>query len=363
MRIAYVCPSYPPHVGGVETHVSQIASRIAAAGNHVEVLTLTDGPAPVIEELSGVVVRRHPGALLRGRFAVPWRQWRYASAHHDDWDVLHAHDYSSPTGVAAALAGTTPFVFTPHFHGRGHSAASRARHFAYRPAAAFVFARATRVICVSRAESDLLIDHYPSLADRVIVIPNGTSRLRSQPPAEDRRPLVLSMGRLEAYKGVDTIIGAIGHLPPEITLEVIGDGPARASLAELAASEGVTARVTFLGAVDESRVDSALDEGRVLVTMSSHEAFGLAPLDALARGLPVVASDIPAHRELSEQYGNGRMTLVPIGVSPEALAEAIERAAASGVRNPPPDLPTWESVAMATLDLYRRLVSADRAGD
>jgi len=359
MRIAYVCPGYPPQVGGVETHVSEIASRIAAEGNSVEVLSTTAAPEGVAKEASGVLVRRFPGAVLRGRFAVPWGLWRHVRAHRDEWDIVHAHDYSSPTALGPVLAGARPFVFTPHFHGRGHSAASRARHLVYRPAAAFVFRRATRVICVSRAEADLLIDHYPAVADRVDVIPNGTSRLRAGPVAGDRRPLVLSVGRLEPYKGVDAVIAAIAHLPAELSLDVIGDGGARAHLAALAASEGVAGRVRFLGSVSDAVLGRALDESRVLVTMSSHEAFGLAPLDALARGLPVVASDIPAHRELHDRYGDGRMSLVPIGAPPEALARAIARAASSGVSDPSPNLPTWDSVASITLELYRRLVAAE----
>ena len=89
--------------------------------------------------------------------------------------------------------------------------------------------------------------------------------------------------------------------------------------------------------------------------MSSREAFGLAPLEALGSGLPVVASDIPAHRELRDVYGNGRMTLVPLDAGPDALAEALERAVSMGRGAAPPNLPTWDRVADLTLDVYREV--------
>jgi glycosyltransferase involved in cell wall biosynthesis len=358
MRIAYVCPRYPPQIGGVETHVSSIATRVAARGHEVEVLTLAEGRSATTDRLEGVTVRRFPLLSLLGRGRLPWALWRHMRASAGSWDVVHAHVHASPPAVAAALAANEPFVFTPHFHGFWRSRSARAYALAIRPQAALVLRRASAVICVSNAESDLLEKEFPGVAGRVEVIPNGTSR---RPPTGDRdgarAPVVLSLGRLEAYKRVDAVIAALAHVP-EMELEVIGDGSARPDLAALAREKGVADRVRFLGRVDDGRVDRALAESRALVTMSMLEAFGLAPLDAVAAGLPVVASDIPAHRELRDRFGPERISLVAGDARPEALARAIARAAAAGPTEPPADLPTWDGVADLTLDLYERLVEA-----
>jgi 1,2-diacylglycerol 3-alpha-glucosyltransferase len=358
MRIAYVCPRYPPQIGGVETHVSRIATRIAGHGHEVEVLTLAEGPGETTDRLEGVTVRRFPLLSPLGRGRLPWALWRHMRANAGSWDVVHAHAHASPPAVAAALAANQPFVFTPHSHGFWRSRSARAYALAIRPQAALILRRAAAVICVSNAESEMLQEEFPGVAGRVEVIPNGTSR---RPPARAsdgaRDPVVLSLGRLEAYKRVDAVIAALPHIPG-IHLEVIGDGAAGPDLAALARDLGVAERVRFLGRVDDGRVDRALAESRALVTMSMLEAFGLAPLDALAAGLPVVASDIPAHRELRDRFGPARISLVAVDAGPAELARIIARAAAAGPIEPPADLPTWDRVADLTLALYERLVEA-----
>jgi 1,2-diacylglycerol 3-alpha-glucosyltransferase len=360
MRIAYVCPRYPPQIGGVETHVSEIATRLASQGHEVEVLSLAEGTGEAPREVDGVTVRRFRPGIVGGRGMVPLSLWRYLSDRKGRWDVVHAHVHASPPAVAAALARAGPLVFTPHYHGFWRSWQARVYRALIRPRATFVFRRSDRVICVSESESTRLLDEFPSIAGRVVVIPNGTSRRRARTEGRQPQPLVLSLGRLEEYKHVDAVVAALVHLPPEFRLEVIGDGSARPALTEFAVRNGVRQRVDFLGRVNDERVDRALAESGVLVTMSELEAFSLAPLDALAAGLPVVASDIPAHRELRDRFGTDRVTLVPQGAPPEQLAGEISKAAAQGRGEPPADLPTWDRVAEMTLDLYGDVVAMDR---
>jgi 1,2-diacylglycerol 3-alpha-glucosyltransferase len=362
MRIAYVCPRYPPQIGGVETHVSSLATRVADRGHDVDVLTLADDSTESVTDGGGVTVRRFPIGPLGGHFGPPRALRRYMREHAGSWDLVHAHGHGSPPALAAALASTAPLVFTPHFHGMRRSLAGRAYGTLIRSQASAVLRRAARIICVSEAEADALVGRFPRTAGRIVVIPNGTSR-SPVPPRSDGpcAPQILSLGRLVEYKHVDEVIAALPHLPDDVTLQVVGDGPARPSLEDRAEREGLTQRVRFLGHVDDDRVDRALSESRVLVTMSGLEAFGLAPLDAVAAGLPVVASDIPAHREMLQHFGAERMTLVPLGASPAELATAIERAAATGPHEPPADLPTWDRVADLVLGVYGGVLDGDGA--
>ena len=153
------------------------------------------------------------------------------------------------------------------------------------------------------------------------------------------------------------MIRALPRLDGSVRLRVVGDGPAREELERLAGGLGLESRVEFTGAVSDDEVARALAEAGVLASMSTEEAFGLAPLDALACGLRVVASDIPAHRELAERWGAGRMELVGSG-DYEALARALDEALADRVRKVPAGLPDWSDVAGLTLALYRRVVAA-----
>jgi glycosyltransferase involved in cell wall biosynthesis len=359
MRIVYVCPRYPPSRGGVETHVSEIASRLARRGHEVEVLTQARDDADEVEELAGATVRRFPTVVLAGRRAIPWRLWRYLRA--GSWDVVHAHDFGRPTALAAAFPGPEPLVFTPHFHGTGEpeTPTQRLLDRAHRRAIRLILGRAACVICVSEAESELLLHDFPSAIERLVVIPNGTSRRPANDARRTHKPLILSVGRVESYKNIDALIAALTHLPAQFKLQVIGDGSARSALAAKAAEEGKGDRVEFLGQVDDGRLDRALAESGVLATMSDREAFGLAVLDALAAGVPVVASEIPAHRELCDRYGGENMRLLPLDASPVELARAIE-AVMRDRGSPPETIPTWDRVANLTLGVYESVVRSGR---
>ena len=96
----------------------------------------------------------------------------------------------------------------------------------------------------------------------------------------------------------------------------------------------------------------------MLVSMSEHEAFGLTVSEALAAGARAVVSDIPAHRELAERTPPGRVTLVPFEGGSERLAEALLRATEGDARPQSFDVPSWDDVARATLELYEEVVAS-----
>jgi glycosyltransferase involved in cell wall biosynthesis len=360
MRIIYVCPRYPPEIGGVETHVSQLASHVQSLGVKVEVVTTTHEQESV-DEVDGVVVRRFPGFPMARKYGIPLKLRNYILRWAGDRDLIHLHDYHALSALAAALSNVRPLVFTPHYQGAGHSRGSRFRHRLYEPLGSLVLRRATKVVCVSAAEAALLSDHFPAVTGRIAVIPNGVALdavdAGSSVEAETGEPIVVSLGRLERYKRVDLTIRSTAHLPATWRLLVIGDGPARPMLTELANLREIRGRVDFLGSVEDDAVWRVLHQSCVLVTMSTREAFGLAPLEAIAAGTRVVASDIPAHRELRDRYAHGWMTLAPLDAGPASLAAVIQRIAR---QEPPPpaQLPTWEGVAKQTLQLYESILSA-----
>ena len=116
--------------------------------------------------------------------------------------------------------------------------------------------------------------------------------------------------------------------------------------------------VVFAGQVPEEEVARWLRTARVLVSMSEHEAFGLTVSEALAAGARTVVSDIPAHRELAERTPPGRVTLVPFEGGSERLAEALLRATDGDASPQPFDVPSWDDVATATLELYEEVAAS-----
>ena len=147
-----VVPRFSPHVGGVETHVRSIATRLLEAGVKVEVLTVETAPRlPRRAVASGIPVRRFRSILPSATYPVAPGLGLFLARRHGLYDVVHAHNYHAVSSPMAALPAPRGLVFTPHYHGAGHSALARLLHRPYRPFGAMCFARARRIVCVSRA--------------------------------------------------------------------------------------------------------------------------------------------------------------------------------------------------------------------
>lgn len=362
MRIAMVSAHYAPFAGGVESHVEEIAKRLADRGETVEVLTHRDDPGlPDVELRDGVLIRRHKVPVTSRHFGVSPAVWAALVRHRRRYDIVHAHGYHSAAPLAATMAGASPLVFTPHYHGTGHSPLRKAIHVPYRAAGTAIAARSKRIICVSRAEADLFLRHFPLARPRLTVIPNGADlgRIIAAEPFPDAGPVVITGGRLQSYKQVDRIVEAMALTPPELRLVVTGDGPERGALEALTGERGVHEKVSFIGRVETDLLYRWYASTEVFCSMSSNEAMPVTILELLAAGARVVASDIPAHRDIRDRTA-GAITLVPLDADPATLAGALARAMNERPA-PAQRIPTWDEVTTRTLDVYRELAGAAAA--
>jgi glycosyltransferase involved in cell wall biosynthesis len=363
MRIAMVCAHYAPFAGGVESHVEEIARRLVARGESVEVLTHRDDPhLPDTEARDGVLVRRHTVPVASQHLGVSPGVWATLRRDRHRYDVVHAHGYHSAAPLVAALAGVSPLVFTPHYHGTGHSPLRKAIHIPYRAAGARIAARSRRVICVSQAEADLFLARFPAARPRVTVIPNGAdlARITAADPFPDAGVVVITGGRLQSYKQVDRIIEAMALTQESLRLVVTGDGPERPALEALTARRGLGGRVRFTGRVEADVLYRWYASAEVFCSMSSNEAMPVTILELLAAGARVVASDIPAHRDIRDRTA-GAISLVPLDVAPQDLAAALSRALVTPP-SPGQRIPTWDEVTEQTHQVYRDVIGAPRAG-
>ncbi len=362
MRIALVTPCYAPSIGGVETHVTRVATYLAARGHAVEVLTQAHcrGLAPR-EEVGGVIVRRFPLPFPAQSPLLAFAPglWAYLARHAVRYDVVHAHNYHAVPALGAALSDCRSLVFTPHYHGAGHTPLRSLLHVPYRHAGARVFARAHRVICSSEAEAALVRRDFPGAARRLRVIYAGVdvAAIRAAVPYVTADKVILSVGRLETYKNVRLVIAMLRHLDDGYVLRVVGDGPARPALEDVARRLGLGRRVEFLGRVDDDTARRWLRTARVYVSMSAHEAFGLALVEALAAGAVALATDIPAYCEIARGMPVGAVALAPLTSTPVELAGALRAL----VANPSPpafahDITSWDDVAARTEAVYDALL-------
>jgi glycosyltransferase involved in cell wall biosynthesis len=359
LRVTLVTPGFPPEQGGVESHTGSLARELAALGVDVRVLTARRGVRRVQDETrDGLRIRVFP-AWRTTAMSISPRLLLAGLRAFRDTDVVHVHSYHASCGFAALSGLVAPVVFTPHYHGGGHTPQAAAIHRVYRFVGRALFRAARAVICVSRAEEAAVLADVPAVAGRTHVLPNGvdTAAFRAAEPYPAQPPTVVSLGRLEPYKGVATLLRAVPALPEDAQVVVIGEGSQRAELEKLAAELGVADRVRFLGVVDAESVRRWLRTAAVLVSLSDHEAFGMAPIEAACVGARVVLSDIPAHREIVADYLGPAATLV--SPTQDAVVEAVTARLAETGRVAT-DVPDWSRIAAATLAVYRAVGPTDQ---
>ncbi len=374
MRLALVTRRYPPLLGGAEKVLSYLAPALAREGAEVAVLTARSaGLAPREEvEVPGgrlIVVRL---ATSRARFVGTWlymrelRRWFERNAVDLAYVSMLKHDAYTTVGTGKRLG--FPVVLRPEGAGAtgdlawqgwgrfGRTIGRRCRE-------------ADAVVAISRAVAEELTAAGYDPA-RIVSLPNGVP-VPDEPwrRRQDWReaPLAVFVGRLAPEKGLRTLVRAWptvrdGH--PKARLTLIGEGPERPALEALIAELGLAEAVDLPGASADP--GPCLRAADLFVLPSHEEGMSVALLEAMAMGVPLVASAIPGNRSLVTDGMHGR--LAPPG-DPEALAGAVldqwadpDRAAtmAAAARGRVVEGYSIAAVARRHLTLFRSLVDGRR---
>jgi glycosyltransferase involved in cell wall biosynthesis len=324
VRILLQSMYYAPEVGGLESHVVTLCHELARRGHEVRVLTSRSRPGlPRRETRDGVEVRR---VWLPARTPAGWIAHALASAPaHYRWardvDVLHAQDFAAvPPAWPARWRYAHPLVLSLH---TSHFLV-RARRPAWRPVLRRIIASADAVFAASREILDVALGLAPHPRAEVLLNAVDTETFRPGPPARPGTPArrrVLVPRRLVPKNGVEYAIRAVPFLSPRVDAElwIVGDGPERARLERLADELGVRDRVRFLGARPHAEMPGVLRSAELVVIPSLMEASSVAALEAMACGVPVVASRAGG---LPEVVDDAVGALVP-PADPRALADAI----------------------------------------
>ena len=359
MKIVQVCPRYYPDIGGVETHVKEISERLVKRGFEVEVVcTDPTGKHPKKEIINGVKVRRFRSfAPYDAYFFAPQIYFYLKKAK---CDVIHAHSYHALPAFFAALAkNDRKFVFTSHYHGRGHTGLRNILHTPYKFFGSGIFRKADRVICVSLYEKELIKGNFDLSDEKLAYVPNGINleEFRIKGGVKNKKT-ILYVGRLERYKGVQHIIRALPYLE-NYKLVIIGKGPYEDELRKLAFSIDVNSRIEWLKDLPREELLEQYKSAGVFVFLSSFEAFGITVAEALASGTPCIVAETGALKEfVDEKIGFGLRN--PENVN--ELAEKIIRVSKSKREIVFSDLPkdkikirSWDGVVDEHEKIYREI--------
>jgi glycosyltransferase involved in cell wall biosynthesis len=362
MRIAQVVSAYHPHVGGVEKHVQRLAHGCVQAGDQVTVCTHQIDDSPAEEWLGGVRVLRFPLTVRADNYPVSIGLFRHLKAHAGEFDLVHAHSYHTLMGHAA-IRTKLPFVYTPHYHGTGHSPLRAMLHRVYRPVGTKQLNASDAVIANSDAEKRRLLKDFPWIAPKLTTILPGADPVG--PAAADGNPLdlvgpvALVVGRLERYKNVDLVVDAFGSISAKADLVIVGEGPDRARLESYAGDRAPDRSIRFTGKISDDLLHDLLARANLVVAASDHEAFGLSVAEGLAAGARVLASDIPAHNEIAEKAGaSAPITLIDVRDSHKfrEQMEMLLQAGRAGGDNF--QLPSWADFVRNVRGLYLNVLPA-----
>jgi glycosyltransferase involved in cell wall biosynthesis len=329
MRILHLYKDYCPVLGGIENHIRVLAESQVHRGHEVTVLAVSPGWRAAHRTLNGVHVVLAP--RLGTIASTPLSPSLFASLTRMDSDIVHLHFPHPPGEVAHLLFGRSKGTVLTY-----HSDIVRQRRLlrVYEPLLRRVLARADRILVTSQAYGD----SSPYLRDvqaKCRVVPLGIdvehfqraakppkAVLRSRWGLPEDRPVVVFVGRLRYYKGLDYLLQAMALLP-DVSLLLVGDGPLWNRTQHLASSLGISGRVIFTGDVGEVELPGCYAAGDIFV-LPSHtraEAFGTSIVEAMAAGLPVISTDIHTGTSWVNQHDVTGLVVPPC--NPEALADAI----------------------------------------
>lgn len=306
--------------GGAERVWSVLASRLASRGH--EVVLAVDYEAEANQSFVAPGVR--VVTLGGGHGATVNRLRQLLRAERPDIAVSALSAANLKLALAAALAGWLSQTVLS-FHGYAETEPQLLSQIGYWTAALLTRVTA-RSIAVSDGLAAYMRDAWKASAKRLVriynpveVAPGGAT---TEAELMARPPVVLAAGRFVSYKNFPSLLRAFARLEvPESRLVILGDGPGREALKAEAARLGIADRVEMPGYVAEPW--RYFDEARCFVLPSTSEPFGLVLVEAMARGLAVVATDCHGPREIlaDGRYG----ALVPCG-DDEALGHAMAAA-------------------------------------
>ena len=310
--------------GGAETLVVNLNREYIAKGHRSTIVTLADaasvGNSAAMEASMRDDVLEHGGAYVpmqlgRRRSAVKgWRVMRELLAKLKP-DLLHAHTLRAVPMLWGAT-GRTPVVATHHNSHLGFSPLMF-RLFDQMVSAYVAISKETEAILARHARRPVV--HIPNAASKSFA--GGKPRASICGAAQ-----ILSVGTISAQKHYDLLVDvavAIRNrsLAKDMPLfRVAGNGIDLEAMRELARSKNVADRVQFMG--ERTDIAALMKESHLYLNTSRYEGMPITLLEAMASGLPIVATRVPGNTELVEEERNG---LLAAQDEPEAIADAIER--------------------------------------
>lgn len=364
-KIALISDWYFPKVGGIEYSMHTLAKTLSTHGNDVSVITRSYPGLPKYSKRDGVLVVRVEGKPLHGqkRFLAPSAYKElYNILKNGNYDIVNSHGLDSPLSMGALLASRKfgiPVVVT------NHSLVGNTpyRLFLYL-AGKFLLKNADAIIAVSSAvEKDSKIMTKKPIYRIFNGVDSGDKIIKSPIPVDTKGKIVIvTVARMTKKKGVQHIVNLAPSLLQKhknLLFVMIGDGELKCRLEKNVKDSGLSRNFYFTGEVPREKVLGYLEQADIFALPSSNEAFGISILEAMSKGVPVVAMNNSGVSDIITNGVNGYLAdnLTEFASALENLIEdptlrtSFAKDAINGLSNY-----DWNRICEQTCMVYRSVI-------
>jgi rhamnosyl/mannosyltransferase len=331
LRVLYVYKDYHPVVGGIEHHVQVLAEGLRAQGVDVEVLVTNTQRNYLKGEINGVPVTKVGRFINISSAPISLRFCSELKRLSKNVDIVHLHSPYPPAELCQLITrGGKHFVLTYH----SDIVRQKMLGFLYRPFLRRILDLAEH-ITVSNPQYISLSAFLRPVAQKCTVVHHGINldRFKITPTVQQRAstirtqypdlPLILFVGRLRHYKGVDILIDSMKEVNAHVV--IVGEGPMSTVWKQKTIDDNMIDKVTFLNEVPEEELVALYYAADIFVFPSTNraETWGTVQIEAMACGLPVICTELGTGTSYVNQHEVTGLVIEPNNHL--ALREAILR--------------------------------------
>ncbi len=295
MKILYFITK--SELGGAQTHVSQLMEYMHSQGHTVGVSAHPGGPLE--QRAHELGIKFYPNRFFRNTFnpLSIVNAFRTVKKATRDFQPELVHVHSSMAGFIARIAirGKIATIFTAHSWAFTDGVSVMRKYIAIiAEKCASYFTK--KIICVSEFDKQLALRYRVAPSDKLVTIYNGVQSVQEIEKLAHTPLRAITVGRFAHQKRFDLLITAIAALPDffkkNIHLNIVGDGEQKQMLLDLVVEKKLTKQVSFLSAVENTEVFQLLNSSDMFILISRYEGFPMTILEAMAAGVPVIASSV-----------------------------------------------------------------------
>lgn len=383
MKILILSWEYPPkNIGGISNHVFFISKALVKLNHEVHIVTCKDSVDKDYENCEGVHVHRVKPYNIHTEDFTKWvMHLNYAmieegvkiAASTGNFDIIHAHDWlSAYSGRALKWILRIPLVCTMHATEYGRNGGLRNEMQNYiSNTEKMLIEESWKVVTCSRYMRKEVSDLFKTSWDKIWEIPNGVNTEQFEFEfnkeefrrkfANNNEKIILFVGRHVYEKGIHILIDAAANIVKKyggVKFIISGKGSMTEELKRRVRDYGLDEKIIFPGYVEDETRNKLFKISDVVVFPSIYEPFGIAALEAMAAGCPVIASDVGGLSELIQNRVNGLK--FESGSKEDLISNLIEvlddkslaNYLADGGMNTVSEKYSWRKAAELTVEMY-----------